>query len=117
MPKPKALPKDHRVHQLRSPDSRETCRALVSLTQSRGYPYLKQLAESIADNHGGKLPENAEDRERIYEAAIIQKGFKALWKILDALPPISESTNPSDLLDQITAEQTPPEITKEENHD
>lgn len=104
---------DRRVHQLKSPDSREGVRALSALTNSPGYPYLKKLAEAIADEHGGDLPKNDEDRERLYEASIIQKGFRALWKILDALPPISESIDPSDMLDQITAEQTPPEMKKE----
>lgn len=107
---------DRRVHQLKSRDSREGIRALSALTNSPGYPYLKKLTEEIADQHGGELPKNAEDRERLYEAAIIQKGFRALFKILDALPPIGESINPSDMLDTITAEQTPPEI-KKENRD
>lgn len=105
---------NHQVHNLQSPDSRIVVRHLSGLTNSEAYRYLKELAESIAEKHGGDLPKNDEDRERIYEAAIIRKGFKALWKILDGLPPVGEATNPSDLLEKITAEQTPAELKKEE---
>jgi hypothetical protein len=104
--------KDRRVLNLKSPDSKATLRALATLTNSPGYPYLKKLAEEIADEHAGGLPLNAEDRERLYEAAIIQKGFRALFKILDPMRSVThESTNPSDLLSKI--EHTPPELKKE----
>lgn len=110
--------KDRRVLSLQSPDSKETVRALSTLTNSPGYPYLKELAEQIADTHGGDLPKSAEDRERLYEAAIIQKGFRALFKILDPMRKVRiEATNPNDLLEQITIEQTPPELKKEERND
>ncbi|MCC6581819.1 MAG: hypothetical protein IT440_15410 [Phycisphaeraceae bacterium] len=102
------------VHNLRSPDSRLVCRQLSGLTNSESYRYLKELAEAIAEQHGGGLPKNDEDRERIYEAAIIRKGFKALWKIVEGVPPVGEANNPSDLLEQITIEQTPAELKKEE---
>lgn len=101
-------------HHLRSPDSREKLTAFLGLTQSSGYAYLKQLAEAVADKHAGDLlPQNAEDRERLYEAGLIRKGFQKLFATIEAIVPAPESTLPSDLLERITIEQTPPEMTKE----
>lgn len=105
-----------KVHHLQAPNSPKIVAALRGLTLSVGYPYLKDLMEAVADIHGGDLPESDEDRERIYEAAIIRKAFKKVFNLIENLPNIvDDAAGPQDLLAKITEAQTPNNLTKVEN--
>jgi hypothetical protein len=95
------------VHQLRANNSPQVVAGLRLLTLSQGYPYLKDLMEAVADQHGGDLPQNDEDRERIYEAAIIRKAFKKVTNLIENLPNIvDDAAGPEDLLAKITEAQS-----------
>lgn len=55
------------------------------VTQSKGYVYLKDCAELMADNFEGKETWTQEGREKLLQAALFRKTIRGLWKTFEAV--------------------------------
>ena len=66
-------------HNSPSRDDLETIKALRHLTESVGYPYLKQIGRVIVRSYMLKMPHTAEEERRFNQGALLLRGYEILF--------------------------------------
>ncbi len=74
--------------------------ALTQLTQCRGWEYLKDIAEEMADAIEGPIASNETKNERIVRGAIFRRGIRGMF---DAVEKAIEKPQPATQVERMLA--------------